>query len=213
MRLLRLSNLPFALLLGGCATTATVARPAPVATPVRAPSCRPRARLLAPPASAPAAPVIASVDTGWVMAWSERAGERSALRFLYVDRLGIPRSPSAEVVDLPARIAAPAVAVDGDGYLVSWSEEGATQRHERRVDQRGRARSDVAPTDKVPAPVAASGCTSSASGVRCTTGTGSPLDLPASEHPASESLDKLGLAVIASSEEGLRLWVLDCGAR
>lgn len=198
----------------GCATTTpSIASPGGkglVRNPN--PTCRTRTVVLAPQTRAPGAAAISASESGYALAWHERAGQRQSVRFLLVDRQGLVRSPSVEVVDADVALQAPAVSLDGDGYLVAWRQGDA--RYARRLDGKGRPRADVqsAPAGTEPA-VTSSRCTVGSSGVRCTTNDGHALDLPANETVVTETVEGTGLALASSGAEGLKLWLLDCGAQ
>jgi len=200
----------------GCASTLPTTKEPLVEHPrdPRTPTCRPRARLVSPAARSVGLAVIIPVATGYAMVWSEKAGAKEALRFQTVDRLGIARSPSAELVDREGHIEALALRVDGEGYAVAWSEpvNGAPHRMERLIDARGRARADVAESTATVVPEAAHRCVASGTKQVCAGPNNRTLELPAQARVVAEQLDD-GPAVIAVDAEGLQLFVLSCAAR
>jgi hypothetical protein len=143
------------------------------------------------------------------LVWSERLGARHTLRFLVVDHAAEPVSPSVEVVDAAAPLAAPSIEArpGGAGYRVSWSE--GEQRRARDLDERGRPRSDVLPVDAAAPSAAATRC----AGSRCAAPAGKTLELPPAARVIAEWSDDGLPAVIAQDERVLRLWSLDCAAR
>jgi len=208
---LRSAGLCLVVVLAGCATTGGGGRAPAGPVPRVAAACKPRSLEISPAARAPGEAGMIPVAKGYALTWGERIGERDALRFLVVDLKGNPLSPSAELTDRAARITAPSLAVDGEGYVVGWTE-GAT-RLRRAIDGRGRPRTDVSEVAEQAKPSSASRCTSGPAGFTCQGGDERSLELPAQARPVAEALGAGALAVIAQDAEALRLWVLDCAAR
>jgi hypothetical protein len=148
------------------------------------------------------------------MIWSEALGSRVALRFFAIDDAGRPRSPSAELVDRDGAVGDVALLADGDGYLVRWRDRAAEREHvlSRKIDARGRPRSDVTASDAVAESAAvASACTDSASGPRCATRRGA-LELPLGAKITAEQIADDHAAVIAADASGLSLYWFECAA-
>ena len=167
--------------------------------------------MLAPPFRVRGAGVAAvdAAPTGYAVAWSERAGDREALRFLAVDRDGAPRSPSAEVVDRQRPLSAPSIHAEADGYSVAWREDDGAQ-FSRKLDPKGRARADVAAASADPVAAGVSRCALVTNALRCTAPDGHVMDLAAGEHVVTETSVDGRLALVSSGPDGLRLWLLDC---
>ncbi len=199
---------------GGCATTTSAPRRGLVepGRDVVSPTCRTRVRLLAPAARNSTAVALGASALGTVIVWNEQLGEHGALRFLAVDNIGLPRSPSAEVVDRQGTLVPSAIEADGEGHLVIWSE--SSDRYQRRVDGRGRARGDVGKHDGAPPTTepASGACAATADATRCKATRGE-LVLPAHAKVLARSLGGAGDLVIASTASGLQLYALECAAR
>ncbi len=149
--------------------------------------------------------------SGWGMIWSEALGARVALRFFAIDDAGRPRSPSAELMDRDGAVGELALQADGDGYLVRWSDRAGAS-FARKIDARGRPRTDVTASDAVEKNAATpSACTDSAIGPRCATRRGA-LELPIGAKVAAEQIADDHAAVIAADAAGLSLYLLECAA-
>ncbi len=199
-----------AICVAGCATTVTSGPRTKTGVPVAKapPVCRPRSVRLAPQGKARGAAAIEASTNGYVLAWSEHAGERETLRFLALDRQGVARSPSAEIVDRAVPLEAPTLKADADGYVVAWREGSA--QFARKVDGKGRARADMQASALGEAPAMQSRCTKATNGLRCTAPDGHGMDLPPSEALVTEATVGEGLALVSSGPDGLKLWLLDC---
>jgi hypothetical protein len=195
-----------ALALAGCASTRSATRDAsPATTSQAARRCAARAILLAGAAHHPSHPIAVGDDHGLVIVWAEQA-RRATLRFLATDRRGKPLGPDTELVDRDHAMEPSSFFREPDGWVITWLEGDAL--FARRVDARGRPRSDVGPGQGGLGLAGHSRCANDGRGVRCTTSHGDTLELPASAHLEQELLDED--ALIASDAEGLKLYVQAC---
>ncbi len=171
--------------------------------------------MLAPAARSASQAVVGKSSLGWAIVWNEQVGDKGALRFLAVDNAGLPRSPSAEVVDRAGALLPDVVQAEGQGHLVMWRE--GTRSYQRLVDAQGRPRGDVIAiaegTIGVGGIVVQSACQAGADAVRCKTRRGTDLVLPAGSKILEEELGDAGDLVLATDASGLQLYALDCSAR
>jgi hypothetical protein len=139
------------LLLAGCPQRLQVKETTPVETS-GPPACEVHTRRLSPEARASTRPAVAAAGDLYGVVWEDSDGEHRGIRFQALDRNASPLAPSVEVADLKVGGADPRVITDGDGFMVSWTvEEGPTSVIElRRVDARGKPRSDVIPAVSAP---------------------------------------------------------------
>jgi hypothetical protein len=146
-------RLCLAILLFGCGPKPQVKGPdQPPDNSPPVPTCEVHERRLSAAGRGGAKPDVAANGNALGVVWEDLSEDHSGIRFQALDLLAQPIAPSIEVADLQKGGAEPRVIPDGDGFLVSWTvDQGDTSVVAlRRVDARGKPRSDVVPAVSAP---------------------------------------------------------------